>query len=333
MKKEKVFKEYDESPSGEVYFYNYKEPLMRFDDGYGYLGALIYDSTSDQIQCHYCGKWFEFLGHHIHKEHNMRAAEYKKAVGLNQTTALISERHRAKLIQNGLHAGRKNLRPNRGHTKESRAKISAALRENRAEKQNLNNTCPEQLLKRLVDIYNKLGRTPYFGHSGQRNGRGERRNEVPFKVALVRVYGSVENACKMAGIPYRKVGENLSYETRRKWTHDNIVAWIKKFYTEHNRVPTTTEMPAALYQALPSYGGRRLMTKKALMTDGKFHKVEFRLRYTKPELLHFLRMFEKINGRKPSYSDCKRGLLPNLSRYSYNFGSWKKALNVAFDTV
>jgi hypothetical protein len=70
--------EYEEAPSGSVYFYNYKEPLMKFEEGFGFIGALVFDDTTDKIQCHFCGEWFEALGNHINREHNMRAAEYKK---------------------------------------------------------------------------------------------------------------------------------------------------------------------------------------------------------------------------------------------------------------
>lgn len=146
----KTVKEYEEAPSGSVYFYNYKEPLMKFEEGFGFEGALLHDDKSDQIQCHFCGGWFDILGHHLHKEHNMMAEDYKKKVGLNKSTALISERHRALLIRNGLKKNYKNLRSPKVVSKETRAKISATLREHRVEQKNITNTCPEQLLERLV---------------------------------------------------------------------------------------------------------------------------------------------------------------------------------------
>ena len=72
--------------------------------------------------------------------------------------------------------------------------------------------------------------------------------------------------------------------------------------------------------------------KKALSSDGIFRPLPIQksVRYTKEELIEFLRMFERVNNRKPSYSDSKRMLVPSLVRYSWNFGSWKNALSVAF---
>jgi len=317
---EKTFKENEEAPSGLVYFYNYKEPLMKFDGGFGYLGALIHDEKSDQIQCHFCGKWFDTLQHHLHREHNMNVAEYKEKVGLKKGTALISERFRAKLIQKGLEKRLKNLRINKHHTEETKRKISATMRELRAEKQNITNTCPEQLLERLVKLYNEKGRTPLFA--------GNARGEVTFRAALKRVYGSVKNACEMAGIPYRAPGVNREYVSRTKWTRDYTIDTVAQFYQENKRLPNSKEYRGYIH-ALKKWG-KKTIFKEAVIRDGTYKKVDFVARYDKTTLLTFLRMFEKNNGRKPSYSDCKRGLLPHLSRYSYNFGSWKNALALAF---
>lgn len=312
----KTYKEYEEAPSGSVYFYNYKEPLMKFENGFGFKGALIHDETSNQIQCHFCGGWFDELGHHLHREHNMTASEYKKEVGLNKTSALISETYREKLIKNGLESRKKNLRPNRVVSEETRRKIRATLKENRAEKQNQTNTCPEQLIKRLVDKYNELGYTPSSKH------------DIPFREALFRVYGSYQNACKIAGIPYRSPGSTRTASLRNKYTRDAVIERVSRFYTEHARLPTAKEYKP-YYHALHRYGKTEIF-RRALSNDGVYKRVDFNMRYDKTTLLNFLRMFEKYNGRKPSTSDCKRRLLPHASRYIYHWGSWPKALETAF---
>ncbi len=310
-------KEYEEAPSGSVYFYNYKEPLMKFKEGFGFEGALIHDYTSNQIQCHFCGGWFDILGHHLHKEHNMSAADYKKAVGLNKSTALISETHRALLIKKGLAKRMQNLRPNTSHTPETRAQISASLREHRAEKQNQTNTCPEQLIERLVKKYNELGRTPSPSH---------RNREVTFTEALIRTYGSYKNACKIAGIPYVKPGSTRLLRT--KYTRDTVIELVSRFHQENGRFPKASEYKS--YGAALQRFGRKEIFKRAIANSGVYKKTEFIARYSKSDLINFLRMFKTINNRYPSISDCKRGLLPNASRYVYNFGSWPTARKIAF---
>lgn len=316
--------EYEEAPSGMIYFYNYKTPLMPFEGGYGYIGSVVHDETSNQIQCHFCGGWFDILGHHLHKEHNMTASEYKKAVGLNKGTALISETHRALLIAKGLKKRIKNLRPNKSHTIQTRKKISATLKENRAEMQNINNTCPEQLLERLVKHHQELGRSPLMSTTGN-------RSEIPFRSALVKVYGSMKNAYKLAGIPYRKPGENRDYEGRRKWTKDVLILKTAEFYKEHGRFPKVKEIGSGK-NYFSKFGGYKNIYKKALIIakEGEYTKLPFRVNHTPQELLNFLRMFKKINGRYPAVSDCKRGLLPYASRYIYHWKSWNTALKVAF---
>jgi hypothetical protein len=148
IKKRRELKEmeYEDAPSGYVKLYNYKEPYMKFVGGFGYQGTILFDGETQKIQCHFCGNWYDFLAPHIAAEHNMRASEYKSIVGLNQSTALISEKHREKLIANGLNKRLQNLRNRRGkkHSLESRKKIAETLKNRTREKENKSGTCPEQ---------------------------------------------------------------------------------------------------------------------------------------------------------------------------------------------
>lgn len=307
--------EYEEAPSGYVTFYNYKEPLMKFDSGYGFVGALVFDGKSDKIQCHFCGQWFEQLGNHIKKEHAINAEQYKTRVGLNKTTALINEKYRAKLIANGLKLRIKNLQNMKGRTRslETRRKIAETLRENRDEQKNLRGTCPEQLLERYNNLWQKLGRTPKV-------------KEITFYEALIKTYGSMKRVSELTGIPYRKVGET---EKKTKFTEDFCINWVREFFDKNNRLPKAMEMGESIRAKINKYGKKSIF-RQALKLDGRYRKINEIIRYSKEELIEFLIAFEKREVRKPSYSDCKRGLLPNLSRYSYNFGSWKNALKIAF---
>lgn len=309
--------EYEEAPSGNVTFYNYKEPLMKFDEGHGYVGALIYDGTSGKIQCHFCGEWFDALGNHINKEHALKAIDYKRIVGLNKSTALINEKFRASLIAHGTR--NQNLVSQKGKTRslETRRMISETLKENREEKKNLAGTCPAQLLDRLSKLYQKLGRTPTH-------------KEIGFKEALKMTYGSIEEAMRLTGIPHRTPGQTINDKT--KWTYKRCCEEVRKFYDENGRMPKTIDQKkigAGLCSRIHFYGTRKVFAD-AMILNGKYGNGLKNFRYSKEELLNLLRSFEKINGRKPSTSDCKRKLLPHASRYIYNFGSWKNALSAAF---
>lgn len=310
--------EYEDAPSGNVAFYNYKEPLMPYEGGYGFIGALVFDSETDQVQCHMCGAWFKYLPPHITKEHNMRANQYKDLVGLNQTTALISETMRASLIAGGLDKRLQNLRKGGKKTPEQRAKIGATLRKFTPEMQNLRNTCPAQLLERLRNKYIELGRTPS-------------EKQMSCREAILRVYGTYREACKLAGIPepIRAGQTHKNIEGRIKWNKKVCVEWVRNYVDINGKLPNSGSHKN-MWPAILRHGKKEIFIE-ALGGDGTYRKIDLNMQYTKPQLLNFLRHFAEINKRKPSYSDCKRGLLPHLSRYSYHFGSWKNSLALAFD--
>lgn len=312
--------EFEEAPCGYVKFYNYKEPLMKYEGGHGFVGALVYDGKSGKVQCHLCGEWFEALGNHLHREHAMNAEQYKVAVGLNKSSALIGETVRAKLIAHGLtHKGnRKNLRPGRTHSQETREKIRQTMKENRDELKNLHGTCPEQLIENLVKLYQKLGRMPL-------------RDEIKQEEALIRTYGSIKEACQIAGLPYRSPGQTISGNgMKTNWPEVKCIELIRDFFDKNGRLPVSKELPKQAVNRMTTHYGRKNVERKALAMDGRYRRATKIFRYSKEELLEFIRRFEAIHKRRPSYSDCKRGLLPNLSRYSYNFGSWQNALRLAF---
>lgn len=305
--------EYEDAPSGYVTLYNYKEPFMDFQGGYGYQGVLLFDGSSDKVQCHFCGKWFLTLAGHIGL-HGLRASEYKEEVGLAQTTALIGEEVRSKLIANGLEKRMKNLVVPKTVSEETRKKISNTLKKNVTEIQNKRGTCPLQLIDRLRKRYVELGRTP-------------EHNEFSAYKTIIEVYGSFEEACRIADIPYRKPGQTVT----KMWTRDEAKEWIRAFVDTNGDLPRYTDAvklgKIALFNNIKEgkYGKFKELVAEALAEDGKYRKLNF-LQYTKLDLLKFLREFEKIHRRKPAVSDCKRGLLPGYSRYHYHFGNWKNAL-------
>lgn len=333
--------EYEDAPSGFVTMYNYKEPFMKFENGYGFQGVLLFDGLEDKVQCHFCGKWFESLGNHLAKEHNMLASEYKTMTGLAQTTALISEKLREKLVANGMERRLKNLKSRKGKKvkQETRDKIRKTLQERTREYQNLRGTCPAQLIARLQNEYQRLGYTPrrpkYSKGSKSfmkyppeiQKEIMESQKRLGAEETYTAVFGSWEKALEMANIPRRLPSTNI--KTRLKWTEDKIIEFISSFIESHDRLPKISELPNGIYLRIKA----DKLNKGKLYADAsvRSHKRFTGLRYSKEQLLDFLRNFEKVHSRKPSYSDCKRGLLPHLSRFSYNFGSWQKALALAFN--
>lgn len=304
--------EYEDAPSGYVHLYNYKEPFMDFNGGYGFQGVLLFDGASDKIQCHFCGKWFLHLSGHIGL-HGLRADEYKQEVGLAPTTALIGETVREKLIANGLEKRVRNLQPCTEVSQETRDKISATLKRNVTELQNKRGTCPLQLIDRLRALYADLGRTP-------------KNSECTFYTTLVNVYGTFEEACNIAGIPYRRKGETLP-----KYTKKDAVEWVRSYFDTYNKLPRYTDALKMGKKGIfknKKLGEWKEIVDEAVTGDGKYRKIRS-YQFSKSVLSNFLVEFYKHHGRNPSVSDCKRGLLPGHSRYYHHFGNWNGALKYA----
>lgn len=320
--------EYEDAPSGYVTLYNYKEPFMKFDDGFGYQGVLLFDGASDKVQCHFCGNWFEYLGNHLAKEHNMTAREYKELAGLNQTTALIGEKFRAKLIESGTEKRMKNLKKGGKMKEETKEKIRQSLKNLTMEKKNLRGTCPEQLIERLIKCYKEKG------------GVYLSSKEITFYPTLIRTYGTYKNACEIAGIPYNdplkaleRGRKTMSLKQEKK--REELMQYMMKFFEANGRYPAMTDFKKSgkknFYNLSLKIGIAKIRKEATLRQEKYVRNLGTRgIRFTKDELIDLLRKFEKSNGRKPSYSDGRRGLIPHLSRYSYHFGSWKNALAQAF---
>lgn len=253
--RKKKIMDYEDSPSGFVTLYNYKEPFMEYTGGYGYRGVLMFDGKTQKVQCHECGLWMQYLPNHLHKEHNMRAREYKNRVGLRQSTALISEELRKKLIANGMETRSKNLVPNKNHTKETKAQIAETLRKNKEamEYKNEKGTCPAQLIDRLIKLADKLGRTPS-------------EKECTFNAAIRMTYGSMKEACRVAGLKYRKPGENINHHkklTKFRFTDDQLLNFIRVFTDKHEREPSTSDLKRKLLPSYRTYTARFGGWKKA----------------------------------------------------------------------
>lgn len=250
--------EYEDAPSGYVTLYNYKEPFMRYESGFGYLGVLLFDGEADKIQCHMCGDWFDVLQHHIRKDHGITAAEYKSSVGLNQRTALISETFRAKLIAAGTERF-KNLRPGKKMSQATKDKIRATLKSHSLENKNITGTCPAQLIERLQKRYNELGYTPRI-----------KWKEVPSFEALKKTFGSFEEACRVAGIPYRRPGQNLRKKgskvliKHKRYTDEELIEYLVRFKKIHGRNPSHSDSLRKLIPSETVYRNRFGTWTKAL---------------------------------------------------------------------
>lgn len=254
-KKEKKVMEHPEAPSGFVTLYNYKEPFMKFEQGFGFQGVLLIDGKTDKIQCHLCGGWMEYLPNHLKKEHSMTAAQYKDKVGLRQSTALLSEAQRAKLIAVQLDKRLQNLRVQGKKTEEQKEKIRQTQKKNGElrEQQNEYGTCPLQLITRLQKIAEKLGRTPM-------------NDEITFCATLKKVFGSTANAMRAARLTPRASGVNVLWRGKQVvYDKGMLLQAIRDFIEANDRDPSWSDFRRDLLPAPHTYKKHFGSWKKALM--------------------------------------------------------------------
>ncbi len=251
IKRPKKEMEYEQAPSGYVTLYNYKEPFMLFEEGYGYQGVLLFDGASDKVQCHMCGEWYEALGPHIGRTHGLLAQEYKKMVGLSCKTALIGEKFREKLIATYTGNDRaKNLMDRTGvkMSQASKDRIRKARTEFRAEEKNRAGTCPAQLIDRLRKDYRK-------------KGIRLQEKKIPYKEALLRTYGSLKNALKIAGLShFRTTGKTIKAQLKNPFAFKprQLIRLLRDFVNIHDRHPSPSDFRRGL---LPSVDGYKLHWK------------------------------------------------------------------------
>lgn len=304
--------EYEDAPSGSVTLYNYKEPFMKFEGGYGFRGVLLFDSIKDSVQCHLCGNWYESLSPHLKREHNATAKRYKEMVGLQNSTALIGEKLRDKLIANGIEQRKRNLTPGVIMTEEVKDKIRNTLLENRDEIKNIRGTCPAQLLDRLKKKYYASGEPITSDNIGD-----------GFYATLRKIYGGIENACRKAGIPY------ANNTNRVKWTKEFCIDWVSNYIKKYKKFPLRKDTGEQCWIKINSYGKKEIFKTATLNISYIPSHAEI-FKYTDKELLEYMTRFYTINKRRPSPSDARRKLMPSIQTYYNHFGSWKNAIALAF---
>jgi alkylated DNA nucleotide flippase Atl1 len=321
LKQEKKEMEYEDAPSGYCTLYDYKSPFMAYEGGYGFQGVLLFDGKTDKIQCHLCGAWEKSLQHHLKREHALNVSTYKDRVGLSQTTALISESTREKLIAHNIGKRIQNLQNRKGksHSTETREKIRETLKKNSMELKNKRGTCPLQLLTRLKAVYEKVGEEDFTTDC------------VPFYEALIKTYGTFAEACRRAGVPCK--ARNVP-PSRMKYTKESIVEWVREFINQNGRAPKEKDFLAnnkrRIYQAISRRFGIQEIIKEARALATTKIDGDHANRYTDEELLQNMRDFERVNGREPYPSDARRGFTSDVQTFVNHFGSWKKAKELAF---
>lgn len=212
---------------------NYKEPLKEIEKGkgYGYYGTVALTEDKSLVQCHICGNLYPAVGQHLSK-HKISAEKYKEMYQLSAQTALISEPVRqmyqkqmvSKLKGKGLPA----------HLKEYNEKVRTGVikhpdarhRGLSLEKRNKLGLCPDQVLEKIKDLQDILGKIPsYDEFNAHYKGR--------YTGSIVFQHGSWSNAV-------RKVS-GMTRDDIRRPDNERLLKELRDFFEQHNRIPMTSD--------------------------------------------------------------------------------------------
>lgn len=220
---------------GHVFTYEEKQPFM--PSGESVLGALEYNQADDTTKCHECGEWFSGLGWHVTKSHGITVAEYNKRHGLRKSSALcgmkIRESHRK--------AAKRLTVPGSGILSSVRGK-RARPKAKSMEWHNEMSRCDAQLLFRIQMTAATVGHTP--------NRADLQANGVQHGM-LVRAFGSIDNAMKLADLEPNGVGGHATPlprafppidEIKKRW--NSRMPWPEDYFkTESSGTTGVMDLP------------------------------------------------------------------------------------------
>lgn len=218
---------------------HYKEPLLPIPKtkGHGYYGCLMSTSDGERVQCHICGGLYDELQAHVRQKHSMKIPDYRERFQLSYTTALISEARRLKRKENALEMVKK-MKEKYGEDfyikagRKGRQKRREGQPEERLESKNKKGTCPDQLLEKIKEVAKVVGHTPSLAEF-MHETEGQR-----YKHLIFATFGSWKNALKILNM---KPQTPRSSAKRRSYADDELLEYLKIFWQEQNRIPTSTD--------------------------------------------------------------------------------------------
>jgi predicted transcriptional regulator len=137
----------------------------------------------------------------------------------------------------------------------------------------------------------------------------------------------------------KRIQPKITLETKNKrgTCPDQLLAKIKECKKALGEVPSKIQFieycgsQRFVHLIYKTYGSWSNALKMLGMQpkQSKIEENQTKPRYTNEELLEYITIFFQENGKVPTYTDCKRGLLPSYDIYERRFGSFPKAREIA----
>ena len=230
----------------ELQYLNYKEPLKPVEDGFGYLGTLAQTQDSELVQCHICGGLYNNLGIHAYFKHGVKAKEYRERFQLGKTTPLCSDKWSEKCKSDKVKMWESMSESDREARKElmrnAQKQTERVGNPTSLEVQNKRGMCPDQLIEKIQDLAEKLGKSPTHAEFvTEYDGK--------YVGAINRTFGSWNGAKKMAGLIPCKTGARTPHN-RSEYTNEVLLEYLRSAYKEKGSKPTKSDWNRGF---LPSY--------------------------------------------------------------------------------
>lgn len=170
----------------------------------------------------------------------------------------------------------------------------------------------ESLLGYLIE-YNKAKGNPPKVSDFKKNSK------YPNPHLYYNVFGSWNNALKLANLPTRKQGGE------KKLSNQEMLEKVKSYYLSSGKIPKHSEFPSTYSIRFGSWN--KVLTNAGIPISRKH--------YSDNELINFLKKVSKQLGLTPKRRDFDNypGQHPKSSAYTKRFGSWNKAIKKADLTV
>lgn len=227
-------------------YLNYKEPLKKVEEGFGYLGTLAQTDNKELVQCHICGGLYENLGLHSFQKHGLKAREYRIKFQLGLRTPLCSDEWTRKCKQikldawNNMTSDEKEAR--RELMREAQRTANRVGQPRSLEALNKDGMCPDQLIQEIQTLAEKLGHSPTHAEF-------TKEYDGKFIGAINRTFGSWNGAKTIAGLERCKSGSLVAHN-RAPFTDEELLEYLRSFYKEKKEVPTNSDFKKGF---LPSY--------------------------------------------------------------------------------
>lgn len=274
----------------EVNVANYKDPMRKVEDGFGYYGAITTTNDGKHIQCHICGYYFANVGAHVQSRHKVEARDYKIKYGLRLKDGLLSpiEKFASQFRYNKY--SRKS--PEEYRTMSLKG---AATRKERgvktggdmwtAQTRNEKGLCEDQTIAKIRRVAELCGGIPT--HQAYDNEYGGMQ-------VVYHWFGTWEKAVEAAGVTSYLKAKKIAVKEER----ERVITGMKRFYEEHNRTPQTADFNSVGY--LPSQNRMKRLFKS--LNDARMIADVPTLVYVGRKWVEVPVGEENINGIVPSFA-------------------------------